>query len=96
MNEFSKIRVSIGTATIAAGFFAGLVLHSGDLFAQEPKSENFAQAPDSWIGKQVITKYSAGLRGENQKAVSNRIFRVYTVQEQKGNQFRLASDNVKG
>jgi hypothetical protein len=63
-------------ALIAAGLFAGFVVHFGELRAQEPNRERPAQAADSWIGKQVITKYGAAVRAEDKKVDPNRAFRV--------------------
>jgi hypothetical protein len=86
----------IRAAMVAAGFFVEFVVCYGDLLAQEPRNEKPVQSPDSWIGKQVVTKYSAGVRVENQKPNPGWIFRVYTVQELKGTQVRLVSGSVSG
>jgi hypothetical protein len=86
----------VRAAMVAAGFFVEFVVCYADLLAQESRKERPIQASDSWIGKQVATKFSAGVRVENQKPNPDRIFRVYTVQELKGNQVRLVAGSVNG
>jgi tetratricopeptide (TPR) repeat protein len=83
--SFTRIAVTLA----AAVSFTGFVVCSGDLLAQQPKTEKSKQAPDSCIGKTVVTKYGVPVPGVSREPGTDRIFRVYTLQERKGEALRL-------
>jgi hypothetical protein len=86
MTKLARIFTLSLVALIAGGLVGGFGVHFGRALAQEPRNEKPIPAPDPLIGKQVITKYSAGVRVDNQKAEPATNFRVYTAQERKGTQ----------
>ncbi len=96
MNKIARIfRMSV-TAMIAAGPIGGLAFHYNEVLAQEPGSKTPIQAPDPWIGKKVVTKYSVPVRGISAESGPDRIFRDYTVKERKGDQLRLEYRGANG
>jgi len=96
MFKRAKSRTAVVVVAISAGFFGAIVAHSGRLIAGEAGRQQPNQRPAAWIGKQVVTKYSAPVHAENQNADPARIFRVYTVEKVDGNQVRLASGSTSG
>ena len=96
MIELRQSLTRVLLALVAVGIIGGFVIHSGKANAQEPGNERPIQAPDSWIGKQVVTKYSAPLHIVDQEPIRDATFRVYTVHELKGGQLRLESESVSG
>jgi len=96
MIKLAKISAGLLVAMVAVGSFGGILAHSGKLMARETRNERPNQAPASWIGKKVVTKYGAPLRVGNQVAAADGFFRVFTVQEVDGEQVRLGSEGVDG
>jgi hypothetical protein len=86
MIRLTRTLRSICAATIAAGVSAGFVARCDELLVQEPSNENPILTPESWIGKQVVTKYGMPDRGISAEAGPDRISRVYTVKARKGDQ----------
>lgn len=96
MIKRTRTPTAVRAKKISAAFFGAIVALACRLAAGEVSQEQSIQPPASWIGKQVVTKYSAPVRAEHQKAESGRIFRVYTVEKVDGDRVRLASGSTSG
>ena len=84
MKKLARVFRISAAAMIVAGLVGGLAVHFSEVLAQEPRNETLIQKPDPWIGKTVVTKYGVPVPGVKSEPGIDRIFRVYTVQEQQG------------
>jgi len=91
-NAFTRVLAVM----VAAGCCGGLIARSERLLAQEPRKEKTVRPPDPWIGKKVVTKYSAPVGVGAQKPGPDRVFRVYTVQQRVGDRLQLVSESASG
>ena len=89
MIKLAKALTVVMVILAAIGSFGGMLVHSGKLVAREPSDEKPVKAPNPWIGKTVVTKYGAPVRGVVEEPVANRISRLYVVRERNGTQVRL-------
>ena len=96
MVSAAKISTVLVVALAGAGAFAPILVHSAKLLAHEPSDDKASHALASWIGKKVVTKYGAPVRVENPAAAPDKSFRIYTVQELRGEEVKLVAEGAAG
>ena len=79
----------LGVAALGGGS-KGIENQATDEQAQRP----IAQGLESWVGKQAVVKYWAGLDG--QRVAGGNVFRVYTISRVDGVRVKLDADGFSG
>ncbi len=88
-SKVSKAVMGSIVALVAVGFAGVFVVHSGMLNARHRQNGNSTDAPASWIGQKVVTKYGAPVMAGNQVANPRRD--IWIVNEVAGERVRLVS-----
>jgi RNA polymerase sigma factor (sigma-70 family) len=96
MAKLVKTLTALAVVSGGAMWLSGMHFRSGTLIAQEAATKSPNQVSDSWIGKQAVTKYGVLVAGVSREPGTDRIFRIFTVRERKGEALRLEYQGESG
>ncbi len=95
MIRLTKVVAGILVAMVGVASFGATLGFPGPRAAEKPANPSAGQAPETWLGKKAVIKWSAPLM-EGDRVVGDNVFRVYTVERVDGDRVELAADGIVG